>query len=308
VTRRRISPWLAGVAAALAATVIAGAAEPTDPSFQMTVSKRRVTLPGTTVLEYRLRMTTGSEPERFTVDVVPPLFQARAGTSTNVRSEGATITPAGPASLDGPGRLTPIGEGVALNGCTPSAGLRAHGYEPSFAGFYVELPPRSVATLVRRYRTGGVPLWPRSDLRLTADVNRSTGGHGAPTLQRDVVVRSPQVAIAGRTAPRLELWTTPPSSSGVYAELRPVAPAARLAIGGRATPARAGRRVSLWLLREGRGAQPRRLAVVSTDAVGRFVLRTLAPARAGSYELWSRTASTRYARPEHSCPIAFRVP
>jgi hypothetical protein len=253
-------------------------------------------------------MTTGSESERFTVDIVPPLFAARAGTSTNVRSEGATITPAGPVSLEGPGKLMPIGEGVALNGCTPSAGLSPHGYEPSFAGLYVELPPRSVATLVRRYRTGGVPLWPRSDLRLTAHVNRRTGGYGAPTLQRDVVVRSPAIAVAGRTAPRLELWTSPPSSSGVYADLRRIAPAARLAIGGRATPARAGRRVSLWLLREGEGEQARRLAVVRTDASGRFALRTVAPARAGAYELWSRTATTRYARPEHSCPIAFRVP
>jgi hypothetical protein len=309
VTRRSIRPWLAGLAVALAAaaTAIAGAAEPPDPSFELSATPARVRVPGTTALVYRLRMTTGAEAERFAVDLVPPLFQTRLGAPDNVRREGATITPEGPVTLEGPGKLTPAGEGMALAGCSPSTGLAAHGYEARYRGFVVELPASSVATLVARYRTGGVALWPGSDLRLTMRASNRTAGYGAATLAEPVEVRSPAIALSGRTASRIELWTSPQSSPGVLKRLRRLPAGSRLQIGGRVTPARAGRRVSLWLLREGEGERARRLATVRTDATGHLELRTRTPARAGSYEVWARTPSAAGARPEHSCSMAFRI-
>jgi hypothetical protein len=308
VTRRPIRPWLAGMAVALAAAAIAGAAEPSDPAFEMSVTPSRVRMPGKTELVYRLRMATGSEAERFALDLVPPLFRTRLGAPDHVRLEGATITPAGPVELDGPGTLTAVGEGTALVGCSPSTGLAAHGYEARYRGFVVELPASSVTTLVARYRTGDVALWPGSDLRLTIRASGHTGGYGAATLGRAVEVRSPAVALTGRTATRVELWTSPQSSPGVYKRLRRLPAGIRLKIGGRVTPARAGRRVSLWLLRQGAGARARRLATVRTDATGHLLLRTRTPGRAGGYELWGRTPSQAGRRPEHSCSMAFRIP
>jgi hypothetical protein len=307
VTARRIRPCLAAVVAALAASAIAGAAEPSDPAFQMTVSPLQVRLPGTTDLTYRLRIATGSEAERFTVDAVPPLLQARAGSASFMRGEGSTITPAQPLALEGPGTLTKIGEGVATIGCTPSAGLAPHGYEPRYPRVLVEVPAHSVSTLVARYRAGDVALWPRSDLRLAMRVDGSTQRYGPVTLAHDAVVRSPAVAISGRTAPRVELWTSPASSPAVLARLRVLSAGRSLDVRGRVTKARAGRRVALWLLRHGRYDKARRIGAVRTDAAGRLRLRTRVPARAGEYELWARTPGDGGARAEHSCPIAFRV-
>ena len=220
--RNRIA--LAGVGAALAAAAIAGAQEPSpDPSFSMSVSPGRVRMPGTTELVYRLRMTTGTQAERFSIDVMPPLFRTRLGSGDNVHREGATITPDEQVSLEGPGTLTPTGEGKALIACSPSTGLGAHGYEPRYPGFVVELPARSTSTLIARYRTDGRALWPGSDLRLTMRAGRGTTGYGAATLGREVEVRSPAVALSGRAAPRVELWTSPQSSPGVFTKLRTTA-------------------------------------------------------------------------------------
>lgn len=293
---------------ALAAAAIAGAQDPSDPLFAMSVTPSRVRVPGTTELVYRLRMATGSEAERFAVDVVPPLFRTRLGAAANVRLEGATITPAGPVELEGPGTLTAIGEGTALIGCSPSTGLSAHGYEARYRGFVVELPANSVTSLVARYRTGDVALWPGSDLRLTMRASGRTGGYGSATLDRAVQIRSPTVALTGRPATRIELWTSPPSSPGVFKRLRRLPAGIRLQIGGRVTPARAGRRVSLWLLRHGEGERAHRLATARTDATGHLRLRTRTPTRAGSYELWARTPSRAGGRAEHSCSMAFRIP
>ena len=300
---------LAAVGAALAAAAIAGAQEPSpDPSFAMSVSPSRARAPGTTELVYRLRMTTGAQAERFSVDVMPPLFRTRLGSGDNVHREGATITPDEQVSLEGPGTLTPTGEGKALIACSPSTGLGAHGYEPRYPGFVVELPARSTSTLVARYRTAGRALWPGSDLRLTMRAGRGTTGYGAATLDREVEVRSPRVALSGRAAPRVELWTSPQSSPGVFAKLRRLAAGSPLTISGRVMPARAGRRVSLWTIRHGDDEEPRRLATVSTDARGRLRLRTRTPQRAGSYELWARTANDAGGRPEHSCSMGFQIP
>ena len=308
ITARRAAPWLATAAIALAASAIAGAQEPSDPSFSMTVSPARVVVPDTTQLVYRLRVQTGSEAERFTVDVRPPLFQTRLGGADNVRREGATIEPSAPVALEGPGRLTPIGEGRALIACSPSTGLAAHGYEPRYPRFAVDLPARSTAFVVARYRTGSFRLWPGSDLRLTMRVNRTTGGYGAATLAEGTEVRSPRVSHSGRTAPRIELWTRPQSSPGVYTRLRRLTAGSRLLVSGRVTPALAGRRVSLWMIRHGEGERPRRLATVSTNDTGHLRQQTRVPLRAGSYELWARTASAAGSKPEHSCSMAFHVP
>jgi hypothetical protein len=307
VIARRIRPCLAAALVALAASAIAGAAEPADPVFDMTVSPAQVRLPGTTSLTYRLRIATGSEAERFTVDAVPPLLRSRAGSPGVLRAEGATITPAQPLALEGPGTLTAIGEGIAAVGCTPSAGLAPHGYEPRYPRVLVELPAHSVSTLVARYRAGDVALWPRSDLRLAMRVNGSTERYGPATLARDVLVRSPAVAISGATAPRVELWTSPASSPAVLARLRAMSAGGRLEVRGSVKKARAGRRVALWLLRHGRSDKARLLGAVHTDAAGRLRLRTRVPSRAGEYELWARTAGDGASRAEHSCPIAFRV-
>ena len=307
VTARRARPLLAAFVAALAASTIAGAAEPTDPAFQMTVSPAQVRLPGTTTLQYRLRIATGAEAERFRVDVAPPLLRSRAGSPGFMRDEGATITPAQPLELEGPGTLTPIGQGIATIGCTPSAGLAPHGYEPQYPAVLVEVPAHSVSTLVARYRAGDVALWPGSDLRLAMRVDGDTARYGPATLARDVLVRSPAVTVSGRTAARLELWTSPASSPAVLRSLRTMTAGAPLDIRGRATKARAGRRVALWLLRHGRYDKARKLGAVRTDAAGRLRLRTRVPARSGEYELWARTPGEGGARAEHSCPIAFRV-
>jgi hypothetical protein len=196
-------------------------------------------------------MRTGAQAERFSIDLAPPLFRTRLGSADNVHREGATITPDEKVSLEGPGTLTPTGEGMALIACSPTTGLAAHGYEPRYPGFVVELPANSTSTLVARYRTGEFALWPGSDLRLTMRAGRQTGGYGASTLSREVEVRSPNVALSGRTAPRVELWTSPQSSPGVYAKLRPLQAGSPLTISGRVTPARRGRRVSLWTIRHG---------------------------------------------------------
>jgi hypothetical protein len=293
---------------ALAAAAIAGAQEPADPSFSMTVSPTRVRMPATTELVYRLRIRTGAEAERFSIDIVPPLFRTRLGSADNIHREGATITPDEKVELEGAGKLTPTGEGMALIGCSPSTGLAAHGYEPRYPGFVLELPARSESTLVARYRTGELALWPGSDLRLTVRAGNGTTGYGKATLDREVEVRSPNVTLSGRKAPRIELWTSPASSPGVYTKLRPLGANSPLTIGGRVSPARRGRRVSLWMIRHGEGEVPRRLATVSTDARGRVRYRTRTPQRSGSYELWARTANDAGGRPEHSCSMAFEVP
>lgn len=274
----------------------------------MSVSPDRVRMPATTQLVYRLRVQTGARAERFSIDVVPPLYRTRLGSAADVRREGATITPAAKVELEGPGTLTPTGEGTAIVACSPTTGLAAHGYEPRYPGFVVELPAGSVSTLVARYRTGEYALWPGSDLRLTIRAGRRTRGYGVATLDREVEVRSPAVTLSGRRAPRIELWTSPPSSPGVFAKLRRLEADSRLSVGGRVTPARAGRRVSLWTIRHGEGEVARRLATVSTDRSGRLRFRTRTPERAGSYELWARTANDAGGRPEHSCSMAFQIP
>ena len=300
---------LAGLGAALAAATLAGAQEPApDPSFAMSVSPSGVRMPAKTRLVYRVRIQTGAEAERFSIDVVPPLFRTRLGSGDNVREEGATIAPDERLELEGPGTLTPTGEGMALIACSPSTGLPAHGYEPRYPGYVVELPPRSTSTLVARYRTGEFALWPGSDLRLTVRAGRRMRGYGAATLAREVEVRSPAVSVSGRTAPRVELWTSPQSSPGVYTKLRSLPAGSRLSIGGRVTPARAGRRVSLWMLRHGEGEKPQRLAIVATNRSGRLRFRTRTPERAGAYEIWARTANDAGGRPEHSCSMAFEIP
>jgi hypothetical protein len=290
------------------ASPIAGAQEPSDPTFSMAVSPKSVRMPGTSELVYRLRVQTGAEAERFTIDVRPPLFRTRIGAGDNVRREGSTIEPSAPVALEGPGTLTPIGEGRALVACSPSTGLAAHGYEPRYPRFVVELPARSVSFVVARYRTGEVDLWPGSDLRLTMRVNRSTSGYGAATLAEPVAVRSPFVSHSGRTAPRIELWTRPRSSPGVFTRMRKLSAGIRLVVAGRVTPARAGRRVSLWTLRHGYGERPRRLGTVSTTATGRLTLATRVPLRAGDHELWARTENDAGGPPEHSCSMGFDVP
>lgn len=308
LTTRRTAPWLAGTAIALAASAIAGAQEPTDPSFSMTASPTRVRTPDAPQLVYRLRVQTGSEAERFTVDIRPPLFRTRLGAGDNVRREGSTIDPDGPIELEGPGTLTPIGEGRALIACSPSTGLAAHGHEPRYPRVVVDLPARSTSFVVARYRVGDLRLWPGSDLRLTMRVNRTTGGYGAATLAEGVEVRSPSVTHTGSVAPKIELWSRPQSSPGVYTRLRRLTAGSRLLLSGRVTPARAGRRVSLWMIRHGEGERPRRLATVSTNATGHLRQQTRVPLRAGSYELWARTASDTGSKPEHSCSMAFNVP
>jgi len=272
------------------------------------VSPGRVDARAPAELVYRLRIQTFAEAERFTLDVRPPLFRTRLGAGDNVHREGATVDPDAPIALEGPGTLTPIGEGRALIGCSPSSGLAAHGYEPRYPRVAVQLPARSVSTVVARYRTGDVDLWPGSDLRLTMRVDANTGGYGASTIASDVEVRSPQVSLTGARAPRLELWTRPQSSPAVTTVLRRLTAGARLEIRGRATPVRAGRRVSLWMIRHGEDEQARRLATVSTSATGRLLFRTRTPSRAGSYELWARSANDAGGRPEHSCSMAFRIP
>jgi hypothetical protein len=274
----------------------------------MSVTPSRVSLPGRTRLVYRLRIQTGAEAERFAVDLASPLFRTRLGSIGHVHREGATITPDAEVALEGPGKLTRIGEGSAIIGCSPSNGLAAHGYEPRYPGLVLELPARSTSTLVARYRTGDVDLWPGADLRLTVRASRANAAYGASTLARAVEVRSPQVTVSGRTAPRIELWSTPQSSPGVFKRLRRLQAGAALDVGGRALPARAGRRVSLWMLRHGEGERARRLATVATDAGGRLRLRTRTPSVGGSYELWARTANDAGGPPEHSCSMAFAVP
>ncbi len=287
---------------------MAGAQGASDPSFALSVSPSRVRMPATTQLVYRLRIRTGAQAERFSVEIEPPLFQTRLGSGDNVHREGSTITPDQKVELEGPGTLTPSGEGMALIACSPSSGLAAHGYEPRYPSFVVELPANSTSTLVARYRTGEFDLWPGSDLRLTIRAGRKTTGYGAATLSRDVQLRSPGVTLSGRPAPRIELWTSPQSSPGVYAKLRPLEAGAPMTISGRVVPARARRRVSLWTIRHGEGEEPRRLATVSTDARGRLRLRTRTPERSGSYELWARTANDAGGKPEHSCSMAFSIP
>jgi len=305
--RRNLRPWLAAVVVALAASPIAGAADPTDPSFEMTVSQTQVHLPGTTALEYRLRIATGAQPERFQVDVVPPRFQTRAGSSAIVRSEGATIAPAAPVELAGAGKLTPIGDVKALIGCTPSTALAPHGHEPSFPTMLVEVPAHTVSTLVARYRAGDVALWPGADLRLTMRIGPGSPRYGPITLDTPRVVRSPAVAITGRTATRLELWTKPAISPAVVRRPRRLSAGSLLDVRGSATKVRAGRRVSLWMLRHGKTDKPRMIGTARSDAAGRLRLRTRVPTRSGEYELWSRTPGENGGRAGHSCPIAFRV-
>lgn len=305
---RWIGLGLAGVATALVAAAIAGAQEPADPSFAMSVSPSRVSMPGRTRLVYRLRIQTGAEAERFAVDLAAPLFRTRLGSIDHVHREGATITPDTEITLEGPGKLTRIGEGSALIGCSPSNGLAAHGYEPRYPGLVLELPARSVSTLVARYRTGDVDLWPGADLRLTVRASRANAAYGASTLARPVEIRSPKVTVSGRTATRIELWTNPQSSPGVFKRLRRLEADTALEVAGRAMPARAGRRVSLWILRHGEGERARRLATVATDARGRLRFRTRTPSASGSYELWARTANDAGGPPEHSCSMAFEVP
>jgi hypothetical protein len=305
---RRIRPCLAAVVAVLAVSTIAAAAEPADPVFEMSVSPAHVRQPATTALTYRLRIATGPEAERFTVDAVPPLLRSRAGSPGVMRAEGATITPVQPLALEGPGTLTAIGEGIATMGCSPSAGLAPHGYEPRYPRVLVEVPAHSVSTLVARYRAGDVALWPGSDLRLAMRVGAATQRYGRPaTLARDVLVRSPAVALSGAGAARVELWTSPASSPAVLARLRELSAGRSLYVRGRVTPARAGRRVTLWLLRHGRYDTARRIGAVRTDAAGRLRLRSRVPSRSGDYELWARTPVAGSGRAEHSCPIAFRV-
>lgn len=308
MTARRAGPVLAAATTALAAAAIAGAQERSDPSFSMSVSPALVRVPDATRLTYRLRVQTGSEAERFTIDVRPPLYRTRLGGGDNVRREGATIEPAAPLELEGPGTLTAIGEGRALVACSPSTGFGAHGYEPRYPRAVVELPARSTSFVVARYRTGRHRLWPGSDLRLTMQVKRATGGYGAATLAEDAEIRSPSVTHTGRTAPRIELWTRPESSPGVFTKLRRLTGGSRLEIAGRVTPVRAGRRVSLWTIRHGYGERPRRLATVRTSSTGHLRLRTRVPSRAGDHELWARTAADVIGRPEHSCSMAFNVP
>jgi hypothetical protein len=274
----------------------------------MSVSPTRVALPGTTDLVYRLRIQTRSEAERFALDFAAPQFETRLGSSDSVHREGATMTPDAEVVLEGPGTLTRIGEGSAIMGCSPSTGLAAHGYEPRFPGFVVELPANSVSTVVARYRTGDVGLWPGADLRLRMQASRAMPGYGPSTLERTIDVRSPKVTVTGRATPRLELWSSPQSSPGVFAKLRRLEADTSLVVGGRALPARAGRRVSIWTIRHGEGEKARRLATVATDARGRLRLRTRTPSRPGSYEVWARTANDAGGPPEHSCSMAFEVP
>lgn len=286
--------------AALAAGALAVAAEPTAPSFSLAVSRTEVRTPGATALDYRLRMRSGSQAERFVIEVRAPLFVTRSGSSTFRRREGTTIVAAGPARLEGPGRLSPYAVGFGLLGC--GSLTRVHGYEPATPSYVVELPARSAAVVVLPYRTGDFPLWADTDLRLAVDVRRDVGPRGAPTL---AVVRSPAVRVTGRVATRLELWTDPPSSPAPLTDLRRIRAGSRIEVVSRATPARAGRRITV-LLRTGR--EQRVVGRGRTGRDGRARIGIRAPRQVGRYELYARTADDAGTGDAVNCPVGFRVP
>jgi hypothetical protein len=293
---------------ALASTAVR-AAEPVDPQLRWSVSPRAVRLPGATELRYRLRIATGEETERFALTLQAPRLEALAGSRTRAVAEGTTITPLTSATLEGAGRLEGTMTTIATLGCTPGVALAPHGYEPRNETYVVEIPPRSVSFVVARYRTGTVDLWPGSDLRLTAHIAPEADRYGAPTLARAHTIRSPGVAISGRTGTRIDLWTSPASSRSGVPRLQPeVASGAPLTVHGRATPPPPGRRVTLELRHAG-GARERSrvLARPRTLPDGRFTWRGRVPDRGGPYQLWAQTPAAARIAADYTCPVTFRA-
>jgi hypothetical protein len=144
--------------------LLAPPAQAVDPSFQVTVSPQQVTVPNTQELTYRVRLTTGSEAERFMIVAA----NASAFFWPDGRTEGALIG-SWQANLEGPGTLVPDAPGVHADPiCGASVlSLRAqHGSVRLSDDYTLELPANSVSTLVLKTRLPSEAPWPGEEYRL----------------------------------------------------------------------------------------------------------------------------------------------
>lgn len=206
VLRRRFvtGAALIGVAAAVAPAASA------HVTFTAAMSPTTIHYPQTREIEYRLTMTTGADPERFSVGLRTPVYGGLLG---------SPVTPAGPPTLTGPGTIVSYREGrgrFAPAGVDPCT----RGYEERLDTVELALPASSTAMLVARHRTGRAAPWPDTDYRL-AFVVRGMSGGGPGRVE---TVRPPPPRLVGKTGVRFRLlvrpWN-PPSGGRVRVVVRP---------------------------------------------------------------------------------------
>jgi hypothetical protein len=261
--------------------LVGGAAQPARATvtFEATIEPKEVVFLETFELAYRLRMTTGSRPERFRVRVEQPRW-----------NPASPHDPAGfpavhdcfrrPLVLHGPGRL-------ADTVCRPS---RSRANVCERGGGHVELradvtlPPHSTSALVARFLTGGPPL-PSTDYRATFVV----GGSRNDTLPGRQEIQPPEPAVLGPFGTHIVLSTWPRTPYFRFPAGRRLRPGRVINIRGRTESSLRGQRMLLrYRFIPSRGATPlRTLARVEIGPRGRFSYRGWRPRRLGAYRLYA---------------------
>jgi hypothetical protein len=258
-----------------------------------------VTFPGTREVAYRTVVITRETTERFSLEFAPALLP----------DGGAALSPAGPATVAGSGRILGGAIGVATPACSPSRN-RFHGYEPQLLRVDVVVPPDSTSEIVVPYRFGAFAPWPGAPVGVQVRARRrlSDGSDGTlgVTEQRLTV---PRVGVARRrSGVRIDLWTWP-GSDPAAAERRPktIRSGTSLRVVGAIRPSLRGVRIRLAYVGP-RSSRLRTIAHVRTNGRGRFQYRAWRLHARGRYELWA--FSPRHGQrilPDYRCPRGFQV-
>ncbi|HEX8104823.1 MAG TPA: hypothetical protein VF533_19545, partial [Solirubrobacteraceae bacterium] len=261
---------------ALTAPAAAGA----DIELRATVTPDRVVFGETRALTYRVEMTTGATPERFSL-----------GASTGAAFggfDGALLRLGGNARLEGPGTVGPplTSHGDAFP-CSRSDLPERHGALSNDVAYWVELPANARSALVFDAAVASTPPWPGSRY----EVSLLTFDDGGGTLERPGPVPVAAATPAGRTGVQLDI-ATEPRSEGLCGYPPPRVDRRSITITGESDPPLAGQRVMLRYVAPGR-RRAETLAAVPVAADGTFVHRGWRPQEPGVYEIAAAYASQR---------------
>ena len=275
--------------------VWAAPAQAADPTFRVTVSPDPVVHGEADRLTYRVEVTTGEEPERFTLDATPLGQFGGQGVLLFPTTDGMR--------LEGPGKLEP---GPSLHGdpvpCHVSELPRGHGTFFRTQEYEVELEARTTSTVVFQAFIARHAPWrgDRYEMALRAYPDSARGG----TLDRAYLLQTPAPRPAGRSGVRIDLEADTPASRECDAPKNDGRP---VTLSGRTDPALAGQELVLRVVPPGARAATE-LSRVRVGGDGSFTAPQWRPKALGLYQVAAayRSQDDRFTD-EFSVPLAFEL-
>ncbi|MGA2470770.1 MAG: hypothetical protein ABSG64_08785 [Solirubrobacteraceae bacterium] len=300
------------LAGALGFALLAGVAPAglADVSVSGTLATPTVVTTRTHFILYYLQLHSAANQELFAVQMTPPPFATVGGLP-----EGQSIDGPVDIALQGPGTL---GDTVQTpSSITPCSSRTSafHGYATGVASVDVLLPPDSNTTLAVRYDTGRRAPWVDSDFRLLFTVEPflvGTYAAGSPfaagaTVTTPYAITTTAPLVGSKTGAHILLHTSPGQPLSTPYAPKTIGTSTVVEISGRLLPAKPGRRIILQWAHA--GGSLRQLAVVATNAQGRFAATAWRPGTPGSYELWASYPAQPggLIADGTSCPLRFTV-